>query len=152
EDGQVAPISQEEGAAPTKPRHKLSAMRILAQFDRNALELKKVEMAMETRGIVEGLDEEIHDGLPPMTPDIANQAMIMIHELSEQKKAAQALEPEPLPSWRQPPPPDPEDQDGRWPITKPIREAILVSALDLCGLRATPEGNVEPTGEAPAKP
>jgi hypothetical protein len=37
EDGQVAAIAQAQGERPLNSRNKLAAMRILTQFDRNAL-------------------------------------------------------------------------------------------------------------------
>jgi hypothetical protein len=149
DDGQVTNIPPANGKPSVSHRNKLAAMRILTSFDRNALELQRVELAMEARGIRE--DVAVSYGLPPMTPEIAEQAMEMIEEETKKKKEAEALEPEPVPDWRQPPP-EPEEEDRRWPITKPIREAILVSAMDLCGLRVTPEGAVESTGQTPAQP
>ena len=122
----------------------------MTSFERNTLAEKRVEQAMEARNIQE---EEIPvvDDLPSITSEIADQAMIMIEEETKKKKAAQALEPEP--DWRQPiAPPQAEEDDPRWPITKLIREAILLTALDLCGLKATPEGTFEPSGQKPAKP
>jgi len=77
--------------------------------------------------------------------------MIMIDEETKKKKAAQALEPEPLPDWRQPPP-EPEEEERRWPITSRSVTRSLVSALDLCGLRVTPEGAVETSGQTAVKP
>jgi hypothetical protein len=149
EDGKVAAIAQAQGERPLTSRNKLAAMRILTSFDRNALELQRVEQAMEARGIKE--DVEVSDGLPPITAEIAEKAMIMIQEETNKKTAAQALEPEPLPDWQQPPKPEhePEEDDPRWPITRPMREAILGTALELCGIVVTPEGKVQPSRTTP---
>jgi hypothetical protein len=152
EDGQVAAIFQPEGSRPLNPRNKLAAMRILTSFDRNSLEEQRVEQAMEARGIEEDIPM-VSDGLPPLTSAIAEKAMIMIREETNKKQAAEAVAP-PLPDWQQPPPPEPEpeEDDPRWPITRLMREAILRTALDLCGLRVTPEGIVAPSRVAPPKP
>jgi hypothetical protein len=152
EDGRVTNIPQKEGASPLRSRNTLSAMRILAEFDRNALELQRVDLAIEGRNRPPENNAEPRDGLPPITDEIANNALIMIHDLTEEKKAAKALEPEPPPSWLRPTQPEPEDVDPRWPITTAMRKAIMASALDLCGFRVTPEGAVEPTGQPPEKP
>ena len=148
EDGQVTNISPAEGKRKVNPRNKLAAMRIVASFDRIALEQQRVEKAMEAQGIEE--EVPVVDVLPPITPEIADQAMILIEEESKKKKAAQALEPGP--DWREPIAPEPVEEERRWPITKPMREAIQASALDLCGLKVTPEGAVESTGQTPSKP
>jgi hypothetical protein len=115
-DGQVTPIMPAEGKPPIKSRHKLSAMRLLARFDHNALELKRVEVAMEERGIEEKLDVHPDDGLPPINEEIAEQALILIQEETDKKKAARALEPEPEPdNYCGPPtPPEPFGDDIRW--------------------------------------
>ena len=149
ENGQVTKIQAAQGKGRVNQRNKLAAMRILASFDRNALEQQRVELAMEAQGVEETVP--VVDVLPPLTPEIADQALIMIEEESKKKKAAQALEPEP--DWRQPiTPPPAEEDDPRWPITKLIREAILLTALDLCGFKPTPEGTFAPSGRKPAKP
>jgi hypothetical protein len=150
EDGQVAAIPRAVGKPPVNHRNTLAAMRILTSFDRNALEEQRVALAMEARGIKE--DVPVHDDLPPINAAIANQALILIQEETKKKQAAEALAPPPPPDWRQPPKPEPVEDDGRWPITQPMREAIVVSALDLCGLKVTPEGAVEPSGQTPAQP
>jgi hypothetical protein len=149
EDGQVTNIPPAEGKRRTSTRDRIAAMRLLTSFERNTLAEKRFELTMEARGIEE--DVPVVDNLPPLTPEIADQALIMIEEESKKKKEAQALEPEP--DWRQPiTPPEAEEDDPRWPITKLVREAILLTALDLCGLKATPEGTVEPSGRRPARP
>jgi hypothetical protein len=144
EDGQVTKI---QGKGRVNHRNKLAAMRILASFDRNALEQQRVELAMEAQDIEETVP--VVDVLPPLTPEIFDQAMIMIEEETKKKQAAQALEPEP--DWREPIAPEPEEEERRWPITPPMRKAILASALDLCGLEVTPEKGVASTGQAPRK-
>jgi hypothetical protein len=88
EDGQVTAITPAEGKPKFSARNKLAAMRIMTQFDRNALEEQRVELAMEARNIKE--DVPHFDGLPPITGEIANQAMIMIDDEIKKKKAAQA--------------------------------------------------------------
>jgi hypothetical protein len=149
EDGQVVDVPRAEGERPRNSRNKLAAMRILTSFDRNALEQKRVEQAMEARGIKE--DVVVSDGLPPMTAEIAEQAMVMIRVETNKKKAAEELAPPPPPDWRQPPKPEhePEEDDPRWPITRLMREAILKTALELCGIVVTPEGKVQPSRTAP---
>jgi len=91
------------------------------------------------------------DGLPPITVGDRQSGHDHDRRRNQEEKAAQALEPEPLPDWRQPPP-EPEEEERRWPITQPIRDAIVVSALDLCVLRVTPEGAVETSGQTAVKP
>jgi hypothetical protein len=111
-------------------------------------------VAMEERGIEEKSDQKADDDLPPITSDIATQALILIHELSTAKIAAQPPKPEPDPKkeWGSPPPEPLDEDDARWPITKPIREAIIVSALDLCGVSVTPGGDLQPHGQPPETP
>ena len=148
DDGQVTPIPHAQGRRKTSARDKLSAMRILASLERNVLEEQRVERAMEAQGIEERIPA-VDDHLPPITEEIAEQALILIQEETDKKKEAEALEPEP--DWRQPIAPEPEEDDEpRWPITPPIREAIIKLALALCGLSTTPEGTAEPSGEIPA--
>jgi hypothetical protein len=149
EDGQVTAIPPTAGQRKTSVRDKLAAMRILASFERNVLVQQRFDLAMEERGLQE--DVPVVDNLPPITSEIADKALILIQEETDKKQEAQALQPEP--DWRQPPTPtEPEDDEARWPITTPVREAIIRLALSFCGLQATPEGTAEPSGQRPAKP
>jgi hypothetical protein len=124
---------------------------IRAQLVQVALGL--CELEVKDFGEVATISEE--DGKPPVSPRNKLAAMQILRSLDrnavEPQRVEQAMEAqniEDVPVSDGLPPLTLEEDDPRRPINRQMREAILQTALGLCGLKVMPEGAVEPSGRA----
>jgi hypothetical protein len=143
-DGHVKRTSEEPRP---KPREKLAAMRVLATYDKISIDEQKLEL----RGKAGGRDFDRHEvelDRPEIPEEVVTEALLRLID-------------EPPPPHKPAPPPENQAElemaacvrDARWPLSVEVRDAVIETAANLCGLAITEQGAVEPipvTEENPA--
>jgi hypothetical protein len=152
-EGTIVAMTPTDGSPKADRRTMLSAMRVMASFDRLSIEQQKLDLiASKQEARIAALPQP---DPPPLAPELADKVLKLIEDMTNERNElrAQGLLPPLVPSqeeWTKTPdlPLGSKTLQPRWPLTNEARGAIIATALSLCGFALTTDGTLVPDPES----